>query len=313
MLRSVIFFVLVGLFSFTACAPGVQSDKPLIVATINPYYLLARQLAAPRCRVALLIPANASPHTFSPSPRDMVRVQQATLILANGLGLEGRLGQRLRKTGKQVVWAVASVPQERLLAADGHGAHDQQHQHDGQKTNKHKTHHGKQHGSADPHIWLDSRNLQDFARVVVRELIKKDKKGEAFYRKRLALALEELQAADEMISKQRAAAGQGAVLTFHNAFRYFFTRYNIRQGGAVVTTPGREPGPRYLADLGKRIRAQQVKVVFVEPQLDQRAARVIAREFGLKVDVLDPLGFAYKAKTPPEILLATWRVIRKYL
>jgi zinc transport system substrate-binding protein len=58
----------------------------------------------------------------------------------------------------------------------------------------------------------------------------------------------------------------------------------------VEALPGREPSPRYLADLAQLMRREGVLAVVVEPQLTATAARALARETGARVGMMDPYG-----------------------
>ncbi|MBE7504162.1 MAG: zinc ABC transporter substrate-binding protein [Verrucomicrobiales bacterium] len=79
-----------------------------------------------------------------------------------------------------------------------------------------------------------------------------------------------------------------AVVTFHGAFGYLFARYGLEVAGTIEPFPGREPSARYLRALVDLMRSRQLNVVFAEPQLPDRAAQVLAREIGGRVERLDP-------------------------
>ena len=58
----------------------------------------------------------------------------------------------------------------------------------------------------------------------------------------------------------------------------------------IEVAPGREPTPGHIRNIVNAIRQYKVRVVFTEPQLSSRMAEVIAREAGVEVLMLDPLG-----------------------
>jgi ABC-type Zn uptake system ZnuABC Zn-binding protein ZnuA len=76
----------------------------------------------------------------------------------------------------------------------------------------------------------------------------------------------------------------------HSAWTYFASRYHLRQAAVVEPFPGREPSPRYLAELTKLMQREGVKVIVIEPQLNPAAAQALARETGAQVGMLDPTG-----------------------
>ena len=54
--------------------------------------------------------------------------------------------------------------------------------------------------------------------------------------------------------------------------------------------PGREPTPRAFKNIIEAVHRYGIKVIFSEPQFSPRIAEVLAREAGVKVLMLDPIG-----------------------
>ncbi|OQA05289.1 MAG: high-affinity zinc transporter periplasmic component [bacterium ADurb.Bin374] len=98
MLYNIIFALLVFLTGPGPRAATAAEDR--IVCTVYPVYLIAKGLASgTELRVSLLLPANLGcPHHYSLTPTDMAGLEQAKLILANGLGFEPFL-DRLAESG----------------------------------------------------------------------------------------------------------------------------------------------------------------------------------------------------------------------
>ena len=67
-----------------AAEPEKTSDQLQIVATVFPAYDFSRQIAGERAAVTLLIPPGAEVHSFEPTAKDMVRIQNADLLVCNG-------------------------------------------------------------------------------------------------------------------------------------------------------------------------------------------------------------------------------------
>ncbi|HOK84074.1 MAG TPA: metal ABC transporter substrate-binding protein, partial [Pseudothermotoga sp.] len=60
-----------------------------VVATINPYYLILKDLlAGSNSELSLLVKPSTNPHTFSPTISDVKKLTSADIIFANGLELE---------------------------------------------------------------------------------------------------------------------------------------------------------------------------------------------------------------------------------
>ncbi|HJL44779.1 MAG TPA: zinc ABC transporter substrate-binding protein, partial [Polyangiaceae bacterium LLY-WYZ-15_(1-7)] len=63
-----------------------------------------------------------------------------------------------------------------------------------------------------------------------------------------------------------------------------------RIAAVVEPFPGREPTPRYVADVLAALRGADVAALFYEPQLDPRPARVISEQAHTPLFELDPMG-----------------------
>ena len=79
-------------------------------------------------------------------------------------------------------------------------------------------------------------------------------------------------------------------MTFHGSLFYFADRYGVEVAAVVEPIPGREPTAREIASLVALVKEKRVGALFAEPQLDRRAAEVIAHEAGLVVVQVDPVG-----------------------
>ncbi|MCB1071229.1 MAG: zinc ABC transporter substrate-binding protein, partial [Kiritimatiellae bacterium] len=62
-----------------------------------------------------------------------------------------------------------------------------------------------------------------------------------------------------------------------------------------IEVSGKAPGARQLVRIIDRARAEGIRVIFVQPQFDQRAAERIAAAIGGVVIPLDPLAYDYIA------------------
>jgi zinc transport system substrate-binding protein len=82
----------------------------------------------------------------------------------------------------------------------------------------------------------------------------------------------------------------GAVFTFHNSFTHYAEEYSIQIAGVVQSSPGENPSPKELTELINKAKENNVKVIFVEPQMSDRAAKTIAETLNIDIAVIDPLG-----------------------
>ena len=141
----------------------------------------------------------------------------------------------------------------------------------------------------DPHVWLDPVLMRDIVRQVRLALVKADPKGRAVYARNAAVFDRQLQALDARYRASLAHCATNVIVTSHEAFGYLARRYGLRQEGVAGLSPDAGPDARRIAQLTDLVKKDHVKVVFTEKLVSPRIAETVAREAGVKTDVLDPL------------------------
>lgn len=270
-------------------AQGPAAAKIPVAASIGPLGDFCRNIGRDRVEVEVLIPPGASPHIFEPPPQAVARALEAKVFVYVGAGLDP-WAERLiavRKDATQVqVKAVAGLP---LLAEIPSPNHEES-----AKTlpSRPRAKVAKEHPpeEGNPHVWLDPVLAQDICRRIAMALIRVDPSQAPLYEANLHRYLGELEALHQEITRRVAAFTVREFVSFHPSFSYFARRYGLREAGVIEVAPGREPTPGHIRKIVEAIRRYKVRVVFAEPQLSPRTAEVIAREAGVKVLLLDPLG-----------------------
>jgi len=244
----------------------------------------------------VLIPPGASPHIFEPPPSVVAKAAQARLFVFVGGGIEPWAGKLLKSLGTkdlEVVEAVQGIPLIKE-AGNHHGeaAEEEHPQHQpGTGVEKAQPHHeGHNHEGGNPHVWLDPVLAQDICKRISAALIRLDPGHRQEYEARLQSYLQKLKDLDKEIAGRVASFRLKEFVCFHPAFSYFARRYGLKEAGVIELSPGREPTPRHLQKVVEAIKKYGLKVVFSEPQLNPRIADVIAREAGVKVLLIDPVG-----------------------
>ena len=250
-----------------AFAPPLPAAVPEYVATTHPVTLIVSELVAGRASVTTLVPAGSSPHTFDPRPSQVRRTSEAAAFLfvaANFDGWAARLPARHR------VELLDLVPEAHRLAAFSPGeAHT-----DGW----------------DPHFWLNPLAVRALAEPLRRRLCEIDSAGCATYSSNAATFSRWLTALDEELATRLGPlAGTGFVL-FHSSLRYLLDRYGLVVTGVITPFPGKEPTPRALAEIVRRLGQERMRVVLTEPQLPLRPAQVVAEAADARLVEVDPIG-----------------------
>lgn len=282
-----------------ACSQGaIKLDQKLVLATIRPYGLIAKEISGSRLRVETLLPVSASPHTWSPRPSDVQRISQAALIVANGMGLELKLGSLFKDHALRTIFASDLVHDQETAAGELDHAKASE-----TKDDKH------QHGAKDPHLWTDPLLMVQFADVLAKRFEIHDPAGGSVFKKNFISFSNHIMNLDREFREKAAGYSKKAVVTFHDAFPRFFMRYGIERVAVLMATPGREPSVRELAELGKIIQAAGVRALYNEPQMDTKSVRVLAKEYNLPMLTLDPLGVDATITNYEALLRYNWGML----
>ena len=269
--------LLVAAFAAAGCAAPSPS-LPRVAATIPPLADIVREVAGNSVGVIRILPAGASPHTFEPSPGTARELARARTILAIGHGLDDWVVTLAAASGvPRVVRVDAGVKLRPVARRETAGAVRPRASSEGDEV-------------MDPHYWLSCANAKRIAATVERELASlfPDQAG-AFASRRASYAAR-LDSLDAEIRSSLAHVPSRDIATFHNAFEYFAADYGLRVVAVFEPYPGREPGPRFVRDFERKVRQSEVRAVFAEPQLSVELLKPIARDLGVTLSMLDPLG-----------------------
>jgi len=256
---------------------GEANAKPTVVVSIHPLFDLVRTIAGDDATVVRVLAPGASPHTFEPTPRDVVRIRGANLVVMNG-GLDLWLRNLVDASGTRAptleVIALASVQ-----AALREGFPDLMPVATASGTIGFNT-----------HVWLDPLLMAAATFGIADALADVDPANASAYRERAAMLHAELLALHDELAAALAPMRGFAFVPFHDAWPYFAARYGLNLVVEIEPFPGREPSPSYLRYALTKIAQSGARVVFTESQLEKRSAEVVAREAGVALGELDPLG-----------------------
>lgn len=269
---------------------GFASAQLRIVVSIEPYREAVERLAGDGATVDVLLPPGASPHAFDPSPRDVVRLADADLVVVNG-GLDGWLLRLNDALDDPRPLFVALQHAGGDLVASDHAHHDD-HADDEDAEHEHadEDHADARFADVNPHVWLDPRRMDAIVAALADRMTRlAGADGEA-----IEVAAEayrdELSALDAEIETLLAPFAGAPFVPFHDGWPYFAARYDLDLVAEIEPFPGREPSARELAETIELLRSTGARAVFTESQLDDRPARVLADEAGVALGVLDPIG-----------------------
>ncbi|MEM0482773.1 MAG: zinc ABC transporter substrate-binding protein [Nitrososphaerota archaeon] len=245
------------LLPYMGAGSGAGVGERVALATTTIIWDMARNVAGPGWRVEYMVMPGRDPHTFEPTPGDMVKAAEADLILYNGFTIDAWILRLVTASSKaKVVRVTEGLEKYALLVPDGPYA-----------------------GRMDPHMWMDVGLAIRYVERIRDAFIEVDPAGAEGYRERAAKYIEGLKELDAWIREETAKIEPSRRLLFtqENAFQYFARAYGFKVVGyfySMITEL--EPSPLDVARAQKRVEGSGLCVFFVESTLSPRVMEAFA-------------------------------------
>lgn len=280
--------VALGLTTLSACstsdaAESKNGDKLDVVASFYPMQFLAEEIGGNHVSVTTLTKPGVEPHDLELSPRQIGGLGDADYILYLK-GIQPAVDDAIAQSGVR-----NSVDAAKLTTLEDHGTETGGDEHG-------HAHEGEGAG-ADPHIWLDPVKYAEVAKGVGKSLEKADPNHAADYRTNTDALVKKLDALNTSYQAGLRTTTTKTFITTHSAFGYLAERYGLVQEGIAGIDPEAEPSPARIKDIHTIAEKSKATTVFFETLASDKTAKTVARDTGLKTDVLDPLeGITAKSK-----------------
>jgi zinc/manganese transport system substrate-binding protein len=231
-----------------------------VVASFTVLADVVAEIGGDHVNVTSLVGPNGDPHDFEPSPNDAKNLKAADLVFVSGNGLEGWMDRLITASGYEGAPVVASdgIP-TRKMEEDGKAI-------------------------IDPHVWNSPANVEIWAKNIEAALASADPDDAADFKAnaaRYAKTLQDLDAYARAAFSPVSPADR-KILTSHDAFGYFGDAYGVTFLSPVGLSTESEASAQDVARLIDQIKAERVKVYFIENSNDPRLVEQIAGATGAK-------------------------------
>jgi zinc transport system substrate-binding protein len=264
--------VLVIVLLFSGCFSETQKPKTKVIfVSILPLKYFADKIVGNLCRVEVTVPPGAGPETYSPTPRQVILLGQASGYFSIGyLGFEQTLLDNIKSTNPNL--PLINTSRRIDLIRD-----EQQHEN-----------HVHLQG-VDPHIWSSPKSARLIAMNIFDGMMQIDPENGDTYLKNLNILLAEIEKTDSMVTRLLSHVSSKKFIIFHPALGYFARDYGLEQ--LSIEFEGKVPSPRHLQSVIETTKSENIKFVLVQKEFDQEFAAIIAKETGSKIIQIDPLDY----------------------
>jgi zinc/manganese transport system substrate-binding protein len=254
------------LIALLAACGGRQAAGPtdlLVISTTSIWGDVTANVVGGAARVEVLMPAGTDPHEFQPSARHTALLEEADLVIANGLGLEGNLVDLIEGTDTEVLEVGPALDPLPIG------------------------------GGFDPHVWLDPVRVAEAVELIAGRLPGVEGARADSYREQLLATHQQVESLLADVPAERRL-----LVTDHHFLGYLADRYGLEVVGTVIpgTSTLAEPSPGELAELAQLMRESEVPAIFVDAAEPIPLAEAVAEEAGdvevvtLFIESLGPLG-----------------------
>jgi len=250
---------LVLLVGLAACRPKQKEfhsgEKLQVLGTTGIVADMLREIGGQHVEVAQLMGAGVDPHLYKLTQNDLVKLRKADIIFYNGLHLEGKMAETLEKVArKRKVVALSEVlPESRLHRSGNFG------------------------GAHDPHIWFDVELWSMTIPGVVHSLSQMDTLHAAYYQEQGETYQKKLLDLDKFVRQEisKIPRNQRVLITAHDAFGYFGTRYDIEVKGLQGISTLTDYGLADVRSLVNFIVERKIPAIFIETSVSNRSIEAV--------------------------------------
>jgi zinc/manganese transport system substrate-binding protein len=225
-----------------------------VIASFSILGDFVRNVGGERINLSDLVGPNGDVHVYAPAPLDAKKVAEASVLVVNGLGLEGWLPRLAQSAGGKTSIVTATAGIEPILAGS----------------------------AADPHAWQSVPNAKIYVANIRDALVAADPADAEVFRVNAARYLERLDGLDREVRAAVATIPRSRrkVITAHDAFGYFAATYGIEFIAPEGVSTDSEPSARDIAAIIGQIKSLKIPALFLENISDPRLIRRIAADTG---------------------------------
>jgi manganese/iron transport system substrate-binding protein len=236
------------------------AEKKRVITTFTIIQDMAQNVAGDAAIVESITKPGAEIHGYEPTPRDIVKAQQADLVLWNGLNLE-RWFERFFSNLKDVPGVVLSEGIEPMGIEDGPYT-----------------------GKPNPHAWMSPRNARIYVENIRRALVEIDPANAATYNSNAAAYSARFVELENFLRTEleKIPAEQRWLVTSEGAFPYLARDFGLKELYLWAMNADQQGTPQQVRRVIDGVRAHRVPAVFSESTVSDRPAKQVARETGAR-------------------------------
>jgi len=269
--------VLVTGFLFSCCAPKARNnngEKPVVTVSILPLKTFVEEIAGNDFEINVLLPPGSSPADFTLVPSQLKDITRSKIWFRIGyIGFEYSWREKIEQANLNM--KVVNLSEELDLISDETLP-------SGEKSKL---------TGINPHTWLSPTLVKQMAARITEELVLLNPEKKEEYQENLSRFVNRIDELDAEIRTELKDFEGRQFILFHPSLSYFAREYGLVQYS--LEPGGKEPTPQRMAALVDFAKAHDIRVIYIQSDLDREQARVFAEEINGKVVQMWPLNPAW--------------------
>ncbi|MGA1871333.1 MAG: metal ABC transporter solute-binding protein, Zn/Mn family [bacterium] len=266
--------VLLSVSIHSICRAGIIN----VSVSVAPQKFFVERIGGDYVNVQVMLPEDASPATYEPSPRQLANLENSKIYIKVGhpnFIFEDKLFKRI-KQGNTCMKVVNMSDGLHYIEMKAQHHHEHESHHEGRDT-------------SDPHVWVAPYTVKIAAGTICAALCEMESAHSAEFIKNKNTFIKEIDILDKEIQDILKGVTQRKFMVYHPAWGYFAAQYGLIQ--IAIETGGKEPSPLELTELIKKAQEENIKVIFVQEGFPKDRASIIAKEIKGSVVEINPLEY----------------------
>ena len=248
-----------------------QSSKDQITAAVSivPQKTFVKAVAKDLVEVITMIPPGYSPGNYEPPPDKMEKFSDSQIYFSIGVPADQTyILPRAHKLNRDLKIVklhkrVANVYPDREFVP----------------------------GKRDPHIWMSPKRVKRIIEIIKKQLIAIDSTHQEVYKQNAASYINKLDQLDQYIRSVFNHDSNKTFIIYHPSLGYLTKDYGLKM--IAVQKSGKKASAKQFQQVIKKARANNIKAVFYQKQIDSGQTEALAEEIGAKTIAINPLASNY--------------------
>ena len=250
---------------------SVISDLPVVAVTYSIIGDIVTQLVGDNATVSVVISDGQDPHDFQPSAKDIETINNAALVVSNGLQFEEGLKEVLENiadSGGNIFMVGDHITVRKIEDGDENSGED-----------------GDEHAGGDPHLWLSPATMLEMLPALTTALSRATGADLSDATKTLTTKLQDL---DREVESIISSLGECNLVSGHDEMGYFADRYGCEVIGVIIPsfTTTSEATAGDIAELKEKVEQYKVPAIFTGLGVSPDTATQLANELDIKAVTL---------------------------